>query len=205
MASRFGLLAASTLGVIAAGTVGYFFLLPESDIFAQCRTADASLEEPLGGPFELLNQAGETVTDKDVFAEPALVYFGYTFCPDICPLDMGRNADAVDLLATRGHSVTPVFVTIDPERDTPEVLADYGSYLHEKMVGLTGTLQQIEALAWTYRVFFQKEDSGDEFYLVSHMSNSFLVLPEAGVVASFARTLDADIIASRTSCFIEAG
>ena len=95
------------------------------------------LEEP-GGPFELVNAQGETVTDADVFTEPSLVYFGYTFCPDVCPFDVSRNAEAVDLLAERGISVTPVFISIDPERDTPEVVGEYAEVMHEKAIGLSG-------------------------------------------------------------------
>jgi len=73
----------------------------------------------IGGPFELVTTAGQTVTDVDVITEPTLVYFGYTFCPDVCPIDNARNASAVDILQDAGLSVTPVFITIDPARDTP--------------------------------------------------------------------------------------
>ena len=79
----------------------------------------------IGGEFELINQDGQIVTDKDIFKEPTILYFGYTFCPDICPLDVYRNAEAVDLLDKNEMSVTPVFVSIDPERDTPEVIGDF--------------------------------------------------------------------------------
>ena len=103
-----------------------------TDAFAQCRTTTiAGGSDSIGGPFELINAAGETVTDKDVITEPSILYFGYTFCPDVCPLDTSRNAEAVDVLAERGYSTTPVFISIDPDRDTPEVVGDFAYNLHE--------------------------------------------------------------------------
>merc|ERR1712065_100581 len=90
--------------------------------FAGCTGSQVAGD--IGGPFELVNSRGETVTDKDVITGPTLVYFGYTFCPDVCPLDMSRTADAVDLLEEQGETVTPVFISIDPKRDTPEVVGD---------------------------------------------------------------------------------
>ena len=89
------------------------------ETFAQCRGGTVAGDAAIGGPFELVNGDGETVTDQDVITKPSLLYFGYTFCPDVCPFDVARNADAVDLLEEMGHVVTPVFITIDPNRDTP--------------------------------------------------------------------------------------
>ena len=124
MARLYSILAVLFVAALAGGT----WLLTrggDTDQFAQCRgSAIASGGDAIGGPFELINSKGETVTDKDVFTEPSLVYFGYTFCPDVCPLDVSRNAEAVDVLAERGISTTPVFISIDPERDTPEVVGD---------------------------------------------------------------------------------
>ena len=113
--------------VVLAVGLGAMWLLTRGagsdDKFAQCRSSQiAGGTAAIGGPFELINAKGETVTDKDVITEPTLVYFGYTFCPDVCPFDMSRNADAIDILAERGQSVTPLFISIDPDRDTPEPL-----------------------------------------------------------------------------------
>ncbi len=103
------------------------------DRFAQCRTSQiAGGSAAIGGPFELINAKGVAVTDKDVITEPSLIYFGYTFCPDVCPLDTARNAEAVDILAERGYSVTPIFISIDPDRDTPEAVGDFAYNLHER-------------------------------------------------------------------------
>jgi protein SCO1/2 len=140
----------------------------------------------IGGPFELVSETGETVTEAEVIDGPALLYFGYTFCPDVCPFDAARNADAVDLLAEMGHAVKPVFISVDPGRDTPEVLAEYTDYLHPQMLGLTGSEAQVKAAAQAYKVYHGKRDSDDpDFYFVDHTGLSYLVTPEDGLLAFF--------------------
>ena len=100
--------------------VSTLFMPRSSDRFAQCRASViAGGSEQIGGAFTLVNQHGQSMSQDDVSKTPALLYFGYTFCPDICPMDTMRNVEAVDLLETAGQNVTPVFITIDPERDTP--------------------------------------------------------------------------------------
>ncbi len=98
---------------------------------------------------------GETVTDADVLTGPSLIYFGYTFCPDVCPLDTARNAEAIDILEERGQMVTPVFISIDPERDTPEVVGDFAVNLHERMIGLTGSPEQVAAASKAYKTYYK--------------------------------------------------
>lgn len=172
--------------------------------FAQCQaTQVASDGNGIGGPFELVNAEGETVTDVDVITEPALIYFGYTFCPDVCPLDTSRNAEAVDLLAQRGLSTTPVFITIDPERDTPEIVGDFAYNLHEKMIGLTGSEEQIAAASKAYRTYYKAHDKSDEFYLLDHSTFTYLVLPDHGFVEFFRRDVNAETMADRVACFVE--
>jgi protein SCO1/2 len=173
------------------------------DQFAQCRSSQiAGGADTIGGPFELVNAAGQTVTDKDVITEPSIVYFGYTFCPDVCPMDAARNADAIDVLAEQGHSVTPVFISIDPERDTPEAVGDYAENLHEKMIGLTGSLDQVTAASKAYKTYFKKNDGDEDYYLVDHSTFSYLVLPDAGFVEFFRRDETAEQMAEKTACFI---
>lgn len=157
----------------------------------------------IGGPFELINAEGQTVTDADVITEPSLVYFGYTFCPDVCPLDTARNAEATDLLAERGMSVTPVFISIDPERDTPDIVGDFAYNLHEKMIGLTGSAEQVDAASKAYRTYYKAHDKSDEFYLVDHSTFTYLVMPEVGFVEFFRRDTSAEAMADRVACFIE--
>ena len=150
-----------------------------------------------------MNAAGETVTDAEVITEPALVYFGYTFCPDVCPLDTVRNAEATDILEEQGHSVTPVMISIDPARDTPEVMGEYSEAIHPRMVGLTGSEEQVQAATQAYRAYAKKNDSGDDYYLVDHSAFTYLVLPEQGFVEFFRRELTADEVAERSACFLD--
>ena len=159
----------------------------------------------IGGPFTLIDQSGATVTDKDVLKKPSLVYFGYTFCPDVCPLDAQRNADAVDILAEQGLDVTPVFITIDPARDTPQVLADWTSAISPKMIGLTGSAEQIKAVSAAYKTYYKQQPASDENYLMDHSIYTYLMLPDAGFVEFFDRDIAADKMAAKVGCFLNAG
>lgn len=196
--------AAAAVCLVTAGLVAVWYISRGSGntAFAQCSTSAVGGAD-IGGPFELINAAGETVTDQDVITEPSIIYFGYTFCPDVCPLDNARNAEAVDILAERGHSMTPVFITIDPERDTPEVVGDYADLFHEKMIGLTGSLEQTDAASRAYKTYYKKQPADDDYYLVDHSVFSYLVLPQHGFVEFFRRDLTADQVADVAQCFIE--
>ena len=178
------------------------------DRFAQCRTSKiAAGSDEIGGPFTLISETGKTVTDKDVIDKPSLLYFGYTFCPDVCPLDNARNAEAVEILESRGVMVKPVFISVDPFRDTPEVVAEFTDYLHPRMVGLTGSEAQVKEASKAYRAFYQvhREDSGDdEFYLVDHSTFTYLTLPNYGFVEFFRRDLTPEDMANRVQCFVDA-
>jgi len=157
----------------------------------------------IGGPFELVLPDGQTVTESEVITEPVLIYFGYTFCPDVCPIDNARNATAVDILAEDGHSVTPVFITIDPKRDTPKVVGDYIQNFHPKMIGLTGSDEQVMAASDAYRTFYKAEDDGSDYYLVSHSVYSYFVTPDDGFVSFFKRDATPDHVADTVSCFLD--
>ena len=197
---------AVTAGLLVAallGGLGYFILSDQGDArFAQCR--ETAIAGALGGPFEMIDHTGRTVTDAELIDRPTLLYFGYTFCPDVCPWDAARNALAVDMLAERGMVARPVFVTVDPGRDTPEVLARFTANLHEDMVGLTGTPEQVRATSQAYRTFFQHHEEEGEFYLVDHSTFSYLALPGHGVVEVYRRGQTAEEIADSMVCFIEA-
>ena len=178
---------------------------PGADPFTQCRTGQiAGGTDAIGGPFELVNAKGETVTDKDVITGPSILYFGYTFCPDVCPLDTARNAEAVDILEERGEIVTPIFISVDPERDTPEVVGDFAYNLHERMIGLTGSPEQVKAASRAYRTYYKKQDAEDEYYLMDHSTFSYLVLPEHGFVEYFRRDVTPEAMADTTQCFLDA-
>lgn len=156
----------------------------------------------IGGPFELVDATGALVTDEDVLDRPSLVYFGYTFCPDICPFDVARNAEAVDLLKAMGLDVQPVFVTIDPARDTPEVMADYQFNMHPDLVGLTGSDEQIRAAAEAYKVYYARGTGDDEYYLMDHSVFTYLMLPGNTLATYFRRETSAEDMAEMTACLI---
>ncbi|MSP48476.1 MAG: SCO family protein [Alphaproteobacteria bacterium] len=130
----------------------------------------------IGGPFELIDQTGRRVTDGDFRGKLMLIYFGFVFCPDACPTALQNMADAVDLLGPAGEDVVPVFITIDPDRDTVEVLTDYAEAFHPRLKALTGTPEEIAKAAKAYRVFYRKADeSAPGEYLVDHSSIVFLM------------------------------
>lgn len=176
----------------------------QDSMFAECGGGQiAGGSSQIGGPFELVDSDGNTVTDKDVLTQPSLLYFGYTFCPDVCPLDASRNAEAVDILEQRGVMVTPVFISIDPKRDTPEAVGDFAANLHERMIGLTGSPSQVKAASLAYKTYYKAHDADDEYYLVDHSTFSYLVLPEYGFVEFFRRDIAPDDMADKIQCFVE--
>lgn len=204
--SRIAAIAAATVTVALLGAgLGYVLVADRgADRFAQCRESQIAGGD-IGGPFTLLDSSGRTVTDAEVFTKPSLVYFGYTFCPDVCPLDNVRNAQAVDDLAARGLDVTPVFISIDPGRDTPEVVGDFARNIHPKMIGLTGSPEQVKAASTAYKTYFKAQgDGSDPYYLVDHSTFTYLVLPGHGFVDFFRRDTPPEEMADRTACFIAA-
>ena len=150
----------------------------------------------LGGPFSLVDHTGRAVTEADFAGRFLLVYFGFTYCPDVCPTELGTIAAAIDSLEELGERVTPVLITVDPERDTPEALADYVARFHPRMVGLTGTAQQIAAAARAYRVFYGRVNRPEMTqYLMDHSSFVYLVGPDARVRALFRAETSPEAIA----------
>lgn len=203
MSRNYALLAVVATAVFVGGPAWYIWQQRSGDVFADCR-GGAIGGGDIGGPFTLLNGDGKTVTDKDVITRPTLLYFGYTFCPDVCPADNARNAEAVDILEERGYDVQPAFISIDPARDTPEVVKDFAANLHPKMIGLTGSEEQVKAASLAYKTYFRKQEDGDpDFYLVDHSTFTYLVLPGSGFVDFFKRDETADGMADRVACFLD--
>jgi len=209
MSRPYALASVALIGTLISGT-GAAVLIARNgsgDPFAECREGVvAGGVASIGGPFTLVSETGQSVTDAEVITQPTLVYFGYTFCPDVCPLDTVRNAEAVDILEASGHEVLPVFITVDPNRDTPEVMAAFTDNVHERMLGLTGTQEQTHAAAQAYRVYYQNHDDGtDPYYLVDHTAFTYLMMPGSGFAEFFNRDTTPAEMAARTACFIEAG
>lgn len=171
------------------------------DKYASC--GSTAVAGDLGGPFTLINGNGDTVTSQEVITEPTLIYFGYTYCPDVCPLDVDRNAAAIEILEERGQSVTPVFITIDPARDTPEVVRDFAQAMHPRMIGLTGSDEQVATASKAYRTYYSAHPPVDGEYLVDHSTFSYLVTPEDGFIEFFRRELTPEQLADKIGCFVE--
>ncbi|MHC8507906.1 MAG: SCO family protein [Rhodospirillales bacterium] len=142
----------------------------------------------IGGPFTLTDQTGRKVTEADFRGRFMLIYFGYTYCPDICPTALNDMADAVNLLGAEQDKVTPVFITVDPARDTVAHLKDYVAYFHPRMAGLTGTPEQTAAAARAYKIYFRLNDAPEDDpdgYLVDHSSIMYLMGPGGEYAAHF--------------------
>jgi protein SCO1 len=178
--------------------VGVGFLAARS-YFGTAPTAGYSTssgQAAIGGPFTLLDQDGQTVTDQDFHGQWMLIYFGFTYCPDVCPTSLARNAEALDMLGSGGDKVVPVLISVDPQRDTPEKMKDYVRYFHPRTVGLTGTPEQIAAVAKAYRVFYMKVEREDpDAYLVDHSSFTYLVGPDGRFVQFFRHEISAQDMA----------
>jgi protein SCO1/2 len=139
----------------------------------------------VGGPFTLLDKAGHDVTDRAFRGKYMLVYFGYTTCPDVCPTTLADVAAALDSLGAKAASVQPVFVTVDPERDTPPVVGEYVANFGDRWVGLTGSAAQIATVAKEYRVYYAKHPtgSGPLDYTMDHSSILYLMGPDGRFLA----------------------
>jgi len=203
--NRFILFTTAAAVALGIGGGAYYLTRTTPDQFAQCRTNSTAPGATIGGPFELVSETGETVTDKDVIDGLTLVYFGYTFCPDVCPFDTARNAEAVEILEQQGIMVKPVMITIDPARDTPEAMAEFTSYIHPRMEGLSGTEAQTSAAAKAYQVYFAKEQEPEdpEFYLVDHSTFTYLMHPDYGFLQFFGRAPRPDEMAKTIACYAD--
>jgi protein SCO1/2 len=139
----------------------------------------------IGGPFTLQNGSGKTVTDRDFRGQYMLVYFGYTFCPDVCPTTLTAVADAMDKLGPDASRIRTVFITVDPKRDTPAVVGQYAAAFGPNVVGLTGTPEEIAKAAKAYRVYYaeHRTGSGPNDYVMDHSSVLYLMDPNGGFVA----------------------
>ena len=196
--------AAAAVVSLIGGTAIYLAKAGGDDAYAQCRQGQVG-GGSVGGPFTLVDGAtGKTVTDKEVITKPTLIYFGYTFCPDVCPMDMARNAEAVDILEERGIDTGLAFVTVDPARDTSKVVAAFAANIHPKAIGLTGTEDQIRTAAGAYHAYYKKQDSTDEYYLVDHSAFTYLMFPDKGFMDFYKRDTTSEQIAESVACYVSA-
>ena len=152
----------------------------------------------IGGPFQLVDaQTGKTVTDQNYKGKWLLIYFGYTHCPDACPTALNDLSLALDKLGDKRHAMAPLFITIDPERDTANVMKDYAASFAPDIVGLTGTPEQIAQAEKEYRVYAAKHPTKDGGYDMDHSSIIYVMDPAGRFVTNFTHETDPDQMATK--------
>ncbi|HXG78510.1 MAG TPA: SCO family protein [Methyloceanibacter sp.] len=140
----------------------------------------------IGGPFSLIDQNGKAVTDRDFRGRYMLVFFGFTHCPDICPTELQVMSSALEALGGKAEKVAPIFITLDPERDTPQVVGNYVKNFGPNFVGLTGSPEAVAQAAKAYRVAYSKvEQNGDKDYTVDHSTFIYLMGPDGEFITFF--------------------
>ena len=170
---------------VAIGTDS-FNLTNETGAKTASTSSSATVE--IGGPFTLVDHNGKTVTDADFQGRYKLIFFGYTSCPDVCPTALGGVSEMLDIIGKKSEQIVPLFISVDPKRDTVDVLQEYVTNFHPNIVGLTGSKEQIDSVTRAYRSFYSIEDDGDsngEFYSVSHSSYLYLMGPDGKFITVF--------------------
>jgi len=158
----------------------------------------APSEPTIGGPFTLVDQTGKTVTDADYRGKLMLIYFGYTFCPDVCPTSLGVLSKALDMLTPEELAqVVPIFITVDPARDTVDQMAQYVAAFHPALQGLTGSPEQVQTAIKAYRVYAKRSDGEADTpnYTMDHSSILYLMGKDGKFLAHFGHTATAADIA----------
>ena len=163
----------------------YFYETAEKENYSQNKGA-----VKIGGSFKLMNQNREIVTEKSFPNKYLLVFFGFTNCPDICPLSIDKIMEAMDLLGKKSKKLQPLFITVDPERDTPDILATYVSAFDSRIIGLTGTTEQIRKVSNSYKVYYQKQpadekDNQTSDYQVNHSAITYLMSDKGQFIIHF--------------------
>ncbi|MGA0394900.1 MAG: SCO family protein, partial [Rhodospirillales bacterium] len=159
----------------------------------------------IGGPFELVDHTGAVKTHADFAGKFMLIYFGYTYCPDVCPTALTAMTDALNSLGSRAKNVTPVFITVDPKRDTVEQLKMYTSHFHPRMVGLTGSEKQIAEAAKAFRVYYarhKESEPGANDYLVDHSSIVLFMDQQGRYLTHFGHAVTGEAMAERLKKFL---
>jgi protein SCO1/2 len=202
-ATRAGAAANSRRFVLAAVLLGGLVIMGAGVLLALAHrdtprgAAGTLLASAIGGPFRLVDQNGKTVTDADLKGKWSLVYFGYTHCPDACPTALNDIAIALDQLGPKREAVRSVFITVDPERDTPEVLKEYVASFDAAILALSGSAEEIARAAKGYRVYYAKHPEPGGDYSMDHSSVIYVMDPEGRFTASFTHQSTPEEIAER--------
>lgn len=181
--------------IATGGALMWFFKHEKQRIeIERLEESNRGYGKPLvGGPFNLVDQNGNEFTEKDLLGKFTLIYFGFSMCPDICPDELEKMAEMIDAINKDGKKVTPVFITCDPARDSPEVLKEYLAEFHPDIIGLTGTYENIKKTCKAYRVYFSTPPDlkPGQDYLVDHSIFFYFMDPEGKYIDVFGRQYDA--------------
>lgn len=166
---------------------------PSKTVVASQTTGEALI----GGPFELVDHEGRAVSNADYADRYKLFYFGFTFCPDVCPMALQIMAAALNELGPDADQIYPLFISVDPERDTVEAMGPYVKQFHDDMIGLTGTPEQIAAVTKAYRVYARKvsDPSSSAAYTMDHSSVFYFMSPDGEYVTHFTHVTDPEKMA----------
>jgi protein SCO1/2 len=183
-------------------------LLALSGCAPEARQAPPLEGAAIGGPFSLIDQGGRKVTDRDFAGEYRIVYFGYTYCPDVCPVDLQKTIQGYRLFEEKNGvmaaKVRPIFITVDPERDTPAVMKTYAAAFHPRLVGLTGSPEQIAAAAKAYGAYYKRQDQeGASEYLMDHSRNVILFGPDGQPIALLPQDQGAPAVAAELERWVQ--
>lgn len=191
---------------IVAGFATKALLVDAGFIAAPREVVNGTSSGPqIGGPFTLVDDRGWTVTDGDFRGRTLLIFFGYTYCPDACPTALQAVSDVLDILGPAGSTVQPLFISIDPDRDTPAVMAAFARHFHPRIIGLTGSPEQVRAVARAYRVQFNKvvvEDAGPDDYLMDHSAIIYVVGPDGAFFQHIPYSTAPEVMARRITRLI---
>jgi protein SCO1/2 len=155
----------------------------------------------VGGPFTLTDHTGKRVSDTDFRGRNMLLFFGFTYCPDVCPTALQVMAGVMDKLGAKADRIQPIFISVDPERDTPEQMAQYVASFHPKLIGLTGTKEEIEKVMKEYRVYAQKVEDAKSTagYTMNHSTIIYLMGPDGQYRTHFTHATSVDAMYERLS------
>lgn len=170
--SRIALAAGAALAVLASFYV--VFLVMSDTRPTSIRTVSSSGTAAIGGPFEMIDDRGNVVTQADLVGRPSVIFFGFTYCPDVCPTTLFEFAALIDQLGPDADKMNFVMVTVDPERDTPEILHEYVTAFDERIRGFTGTAEQVARMAEAYKVHYERVETGDD-YTMDHTASVYLM------------------------------
>lgn len=159
----------------------------------------------IGGPYSLIAQDGSRVTDETFQGKFQLIFFGFTFCPDVCPTELAQIAAAMERMGPDAQKVQPIFITVDPERDTPEAMGEYVRHFDPRIIGLTGSREEIDQVISAYRVFARKvQEPNSSQYVMDHSTFLYLLGPDGEFVTMYRYGTEPDELAKSLKGYVDA-